>query len=176
MATGDKSACADLYDRFARPLYSVAVRILGDPIEAQDVIHDVFLALWKNAGSFEATRGAPLAWALTLTRNRAIDRLRTRRRRAALLDDTAPADLPGAASAAQPDSVDGLVFKERAGAVRAALADLPPDQMRALELAYFSNLTQQEIAAHLDAPISTIKARIRRGLLKLRDALAHRHD
>lgn len=176
MAAGDKSACAALYDRFSRPLYSVALRVLGDQAEAQDIVQDVFLALWEKAATFEASRGSAFAWAITLTRNRSIDRLRTRRRRAALLDESFPADVASGAGSTQSDSVDGLILKEKAGAVRAALATLPPDQLRALELAYFGNLTQQEIAARLNEPLGTVKARIRRGLLKLRDALALGRD
>jgi RNA polymerase sigma-70 factor (ECF subfamily) len=75
-----------------------------------------------------------------------------------------------------PDSADDLIFKEKSGAVRTALATLPAEQLRALELAFFSGLTQQEIAARLSEPLGTVKARIRRGLLKLRDTLSRRND
>lgn len=171
MAAGDKAACAALYDRFSRPLYSVALRILNDQAEAEDIVQDVFLALWEKAGSFVSTRGSAFGWAITLTRNRAIDRLRTRRRRANLLSESFAGDLPGAGTSAESDSADELVLKEKSGAVRAALATLPAEQVRALELAFFSGLTQQEIAARLSEPLGTVKARIRRGLLKLRDTL-----
>jgi RNA polymerase sigma-70 factor (ECF subfamily) len=174
MAAGDKAACGELYDRFSRPLYSLALRVTGDSAEAQDVVQEVFVALWNKAAAFDPARGSAFAWAISLTRNRAIDRLRMRRRRAALIEESFPADL--AATAPATDSADDLIFKEKAGAVRAALATLPRDQLRALELAYFGNLTQQEIAARLAEPLGTVKARIRRGLLKLRDTLAHRHD
>ena len=176
MAGGDRAACAELYDRFARPLYSVALRILGDAADAQDIVHDVFLVLWEKSAGFDATRGSAFAWAITLTRNRAIDRLRARRRRAALLEASFPADVPGAAGTSHPDSADDLIVREKNTAVRAALAQLPGEQLRALELAFFGGLTQQEIAAHLDEPLGTVKARIRRGLLKLRDTLTRPHD
>jgi RNA polymerase sigma-70 factor, ECF subfamily len=176
MARGDKSACAELYDRFSRPLYSIALRVLSDPTEAEDVVQDVFLALWENASTFDTGRGSAFGWAVTLTRNRSIDRLRMRRRRATLLNESFAGDLPGGAGGTDPDSAGDLVFKEQSGAVRAALATLPTEQLRALELAYFSGLTQQEIAARLSEPLGTIKARIRRGLLKLRDVLPRRHD
>ena len=90
VTTGDRSAFSELYDRFSRPLYATALRILHDPSEAQDVVHDAFITLWEKAATFETTRGTAFSWAITLTRNRAIDRLRSRRRRAQLLAGSAP--------------------------------------------------------------------------------------
>jgi RNA polymerase sigma-70 factor (ECF subfamily) len=174
MAGGDRDALAELYDSLSRPLYSTARHILNDASEAQDVVHDVFLALWKNAATFDSSRGAAFSWAVTLTRNRSIDRLRTRANRARLLGNSIPDDL-GYGSEADVLGADSKVdIGDRAVAVRSALAELPKEQQRALELAFFSGLTQREIAEKLSEPIGTIKARIRRGLLKLRDALAHR--
>jgi len=172
MARGDKAALARLYDELARPLYSLAFRILNDAAEAQDIIQDVFLQLWHKAGTYETGRGTVFAWAATLTRNRAIDRIRMRQRRAELLAESAP-DLQPAAGG-DPDSAAALWLREQAGAVRAALGSLAPEQQKAIELAFFSGLTQQEIAARLNEPLGTIKARIRRGLLKLRETLATR--
>ena len=168
MAGGDRAAFGRLYDRLSRPLYATARRILNDEREAEDIVHDVFLALWEKSADFDATRGSVFAWAVTLTRNRAIDRLRLHRRRAELLGDSAPSDLgyDQAAPALDPAAA------ESAAAVRAAVARLPAEQQRALELAFFSGLTQQEIAERLQEPLGTVKARIRRGLLKLRDLLA----
>jgi RNA polymerase sigma-70 factor (ECF subfamily) len=168
MAGGDRNALAELYDKLSRPLYATARHILNDAAEAQDVVHDVFLALWENAATFDSGRGAAFSWAVTLTRNRAIDRLRSRANRARLLGDSVPEDLGYDAEAALAELGD------RAAAVRAALAALPQEQKRALELAFFSGLTQKEIADQLSEPIGTVKARIRRGLLKLRDVLANR--
>jgi len=172
MALRDRAAFAELYDRFSRPLYATALRVLGDAREAEDIVQDVFLTLWEKAGSFEPARGTAFAWAVTLTRNRAIDRIRVRRRRAALLQASAPEDLGYHSEGAAGDSADNLWLKEKARAVRAAVATLPGDQQRALELAFFSGLTQLEIAERLSEPIGTIKARIRRGMLKLRETLS----
>jgi RNA polymerase sigma-70 factor, ECF subfamily len=172
MAGGDRDALAELYDNLARPLYATARHILNDAAEAQDVVHDVFLALWENAKSFDTERGAAFSWAVTLTRNRSIDRLRTRANRARLLGNSIPDDLGyvegGEVGGHQADLGD------RAVAVRSAMAELPAEQQRALELAFFSGLTQKEIAEKLSEPIGTVKARIRRGLIKLRDSLANR--
>lgn len=172
-AKGDRAAFAGLYDRFSRPLFATALRILGDSREAEDVVHDVFLTLWQRSVEFSEDRGTPFSWAVTMTRNRAIDRVRQRRRRAEILADTPPADLgyESAGSSTGSDSAEALQARERAGAVRQALSSLPHDQQRAVELAFFGGLTQQEIAANLDQPLGTVKARIRRGLLKLRDIL-----
>lgn len=174
MATGDRSAFAALYDRFSRPLYATALRIVSDPTEAQDVIHDVFITLWEKASSFEAQRGSAFAWAVTLVRNRAIDRVRMRRRRAELLAESAPADLGYDEAAAGTGGDDTAAQGDQAQAIRAAVATLPVEQKRALELAFFKGLTQQQIAEQLKEPLGTVKARIRRGLLKLRDSLPRR--
>jgi len=138
------------------------------------VVHDVFLTLWENAASFDSARGAAFSWAVTLTRNRAIDRLRSRSNRARLLGNSIPSDLGYDAEGGFVGGDDLAQLGDRAAAVRSALADLPADQKKALELAFFSGLTQKEIADKLSEPIGTVKARIRRGLIKLRDLLAHR--
>lgn len=175
-AGGDRDAFSQLYDRFSRPLYSVALRILNNAAEAEDIVQDVFLALWEKAGSFETARGSAFAWAVTLTRNRAIDRVRMRTRRSELLTETA-GETPGVRPTDNgPDSAEQLATREHSGVVRAAVASLPPDQKKALELAFFDGLTQQEISTRLRQPLGTIKARIRRGLLRLRDLLEGRHD
>jgi RNA polymerase sigma-70 factor, ECF subfamily len=173
MAQGDKAALAALYDQLAGPLYSLACRMLGDATEAQDLTQDIFLQLWRTAASYDPGRGSVFSWAVTLIRNRAIDRIRMRQRRSELLATAAP-DLQPAAPGGEADSAATLWLREKSAAVRTALADLAPDQREAIELAYFGGLTQQEIAARLNEPLGTIKARIRRGLLKLRDRLPAR--
>jgi RNA polymerase sigma-70 factor (ECF subfamily) len=174
MAGGDRDALAELYDNLSRPLYATARHILNDAAEAQDVVHDVFLTLWENAASFDSGRGAAFSWAVTLTRNRSIDRLRTRSNRARLLGNSIPDDLGYGSDTADIGGGERAELGDRAVAVRSALAELPAEQQRALELAFFSGLTQKEIAERLSEPIGTIKARIRRGLIKLRDTLAGR--
>jgi RNA polymerase sigma-70 factor (ECF subfamily) len=173
VAAGDQAALGELYDRFSRPLYSVALRVLNDATEAEDVLHDVFVTVWDKAADFEASRGHAFSWALTLTRNRAIDRVRSRKRRSEILTQAVPSDLGyDEADDAKLDSADTLWIKEKAAAVRSAVATLPADQRQALELAYFGGLTQLQIAEKLAEPLGTIKARIRRALLKLRDVVS----
>ena len=173
IATGDQAALAALYDRLAGLLTATARRILGDAAEAEDIVHDAFLVIWDKAADFDPARGSPLAWTLTLVRRRAIDRLRSRHRRGELLAASAPEDLgyhePAGDSA--PLAAD---LAERSTLVRSALSDLPAEQRRALELAFFSGLTHEQIARQLASPLGTIKARIRRGLLKLRETLPAR--
>jgi RNA polymerase sigma-70 factor (ECF subfamily) len=174
IAGGDREAFGELYDRFSGPLYGTALRIVRDPAEAQDVVHDAFVTLWEKAATFDTTRGNAFSWAITLVRNRAIDRVRMRRRRAELLAESAPSDLGLDGDLTVNTGADAAVSGDEARAVRAAVATLPPEQQRALELAFFGGLTQEEIARKLREPLGTVKARIRRGLIKLRDSLARR--
>lgn len=174
IARQDRAAFASLYDRLSPPLYATALKILRDPAEAQDVVHDSFLSVWDKAGTFEARRGSAFAWIVTLVRNRAIDRVRARRRRSELLAESVPADLGYTEVAPTAAGHESVVASEDAQAVRAAINTLPPEQRRALELAFFSGLTQEQISQSLREPLGTIKARIRRGLIKLRENFTHR--
>lgn len=173
IARGDKQAFAELYDRFSGPLYSTAVRIVRDASEAQDIVHDAFVSVWEKAAVFDFSRGSAFSWTVTLVRNRAIDRVRMRRRRADLLAGSVPADLGYHETHSTPADASALLGDD-ARAVRAAVAALPLEQQRALELAFFGGLTQEQIAEKLAEPLGTVKARIRRGLLKLRDSFARR--
>lgn len=172
VAGGDRDAFARLYDRFSGPLYGTALQILRDSAEAQDVVHDAFITIWEKAPTYETTRGSAFSWAVTLVRNRAIDRVRMRRRRAELLAGSAPEDLGYCGDGIASTGGDTAVLGENARLVRAAVATLPIEQQRALELAFFGGFTQEEISQKLQEPLGTVKARIRRGLIKLRDALA----
>ncbi len=174
MAGGDRLAFAELYDRFSKPLYSMAIQVLREPAEAQDVVHDAFLAIWEKACDFEQNRGNAFSWAVTLTRNRAIDRLRQLRRRSQLLEESATDAILIHAGGNEQSANDSAEQTDDAQAVRAAVANLPADQKRALEMAFFRGLTQQQIADSLKEPLGTVKARIRRGLLKLRESMGGR--
>lgn len=168
---GDRDALAELYDRCSTLLYSVALRVLNNETEAEDLMQDVFVQIWEKASLFDPSRGKPLTWAISLTRNRAIDRLRSLQRRGRLREE-----LEKEAAAAEPatpaDTRDELFAAETSRVVREAVLKLSDQQRQAIEMAYFSGLTQNEIAEKLDEPLGTIKARIRRGMLKLREILA----
>lgn len=174
IARGDREAFAQLYASFSGPLYGSALRIVRDPAEAQDVVHDAFVTVWEKASTYEVARGSAFSWAVTLVRHRAIDRLRSRRRRAELLAESEPADLGYEIDPPRASGSEHAVQTDEARAVRAAVAALPAEQQRALELAFFGGLTQEQIAETLREPLGTVKARIRRGLLKLRETLARR--
>ena len=170
VAARDHAALAELYDTLGGVLFSTAVRILGDPREAEEVIQDVFVQIWNRAASFDGTLGAPFHWTLGITRNRCIDYLRSRQRRSRLLNEatteTEILSIP-ASSASAHESLSG----EELARVRAAVRDLPPDQQQAIELAFFGGMTHQEIAETLYEPLGTVKARIRRGMMKLKESL-----
>ena len=170
IAQGDRAALAALYDLYAKPLYSFAVRVVGDAKEAEDVLQEVFLQLWEKAGQFDEQDGRPFNWAVTMTRHKAIDRLRARQRRRRVLVETAESESLGEvaeSSAPGPDSFG----HDQAAQIRTAVQELPGEQRHAIELAFFGGLTHFEIAAQLREPLGTIKARIRRGILRLRDGL-----
>jgi RNA polymerase sigma-70 factor, ECF subfamily len=169
VAEGDWAAFGRLYDCYATPLFSLAVRILNDPKEAEDVLQEVFLQIWDKAPGFDPALGKPFNWALTFTRNKAIDRLRGSQRRQRLsLEMTVEANTWRDASGSAPDEIER---DERTTLIRTAMAALPAEQRQAIEMAFFSGLTQTEIAEALKQPLGTVKARIRRGMLRLRDSL-----
>ena len=169
IAAQDRAAFGEFYDQAAGALFSFAVRVLGDPHEAEEVIQDVFLQIWNKAATFDPVIGQPLHWAMSITRNRCIDRLRSRQRRSQVLvemDQGSEPDPPADVSPSGPP----LAASEM-GAVRSAVAALPGEQRRAIEMAFFGGLTHHEIAEALHEPLGTVKARIRRGMLKLRESL-----
>jgi len=169
IAQGDQQAFAQFYDRFSGLLYSLAIRILNDPKEAEDVLQEVFLQIWAKASLFDPQAGKPSGWALTLTRNKAIDRLRTSQRRYRLLEQvTAQADPPTGAPGQVAEKIQA---DEKAALIRSVVAALPSEQRQAIELAFFGGFTQTEISERLKQPLGTIKARIRRGMLQLRESL-----
>lgn len=162
----DPDALAELYDRHSARLMGLAQRIVGDTGEAEEVLQELFLWVWRSAGSFDAARGSVLAWLLVAARSRAIDRVRTRRpaARAGLRTVEQLPDSPG------PDNVEGdSINRQWENVCRSAIAELPEDQRRALELAYFEGLTHQEISERTSTPLGTVKTRVRLGLMKLRE-------
>ena len=172
-AGGDRTAFAELYDRYSRILYAAALKILNNPDDALDVTQDSFLQIWDKAALYDPARGRPLTWALTLLRNRSIDRLRSIQRRARLHDE-AEQEARVIPTVSSPDSVDEVSAIERGEIIRSAVLKLSPDQREAIELAFFGGLTQNEVAERLHQPLGTVKARIRRGMLRLREMVGRR--
>jgi RNA polymerase sigma-70 factor (ECF subfamily) len=169
---GDQSAFSALYDRLSRPLYSLALRMLGDAGDAQDALQDVFLQIWSRAATYNPEQSTVFSWTVLLTRSRVIDRLRARKRRLRVVDSaTGDEDADVADASTMESAADTADKNDEAARVRSVLNNLPSEQREAIELAFFGHLTHHEIAARLGEPLGTIKARIRRGLLKLRERL-----
>ena len=168
VAGRDAAALAALFDRHAAAVLGLLTRMLGRHGEAEEVLQEVFLWLWRNPRRYDPRRSNLRGWLLVLARSRALDVLRSgksRRTREEGVARDAPARL-------DPVPLAGLEERERRRRVAAALAVLPPEQRRCLELAFFSGLSHSEIAAALAQPLGTVKSRIQLGMAKLRVALA----
>jgi RNA polymerase sigma-70 factor (ECF subfamily) len=166
---GDRAAFGELYDRFSTALFSLAMRILRDQKQAEDLIQEVFLQVWRKADQFDPERGSFITWSMMMTRNLALDRIRKIERHARLVEElTAEAAAQGEDAPALTENLD---LQDRVILLKSAMAKLPPEQKRLIELAFFDGLTQSEISDLTKEPLGTVKARIRRGLLKLREAL-----
>jgi RNA polymerase sigma-70 factor, ECF subfamily len=164
----DESALAALYDESSRLVYTIALRILQDEADASEVVLDVYRQVWTAAARFDERRGSAAAWIALLARSRAMDRRRflgTRARSAAKmeeLDEVMSYD-------SSPESL--AIHSQRSRSVKRALAEIPPEQRLALELAFFSGLSHSEIAQQLGEPLGTVKTRIRLAVSRLRDML-----
>ena len=173
-AAGDERALGDLYDRYGGMAFSLACAIVGEQADAEEVVADAFAQVWRSASGFDAARGSVAAWLATILRTRALDLVRSRKRRARVLEEAAVVTDEGetlvlAPSVEAPDR--GAELAEASAIVRKSLAELPLPQRKVIELAYFGGLSQSEIAAHLSEPLGTVKTRMRAGMDKLRQAL-----
>jgi RNA polymerase sigma-70 factor (ECF subfamily) len=169
-AGGDEGAFEELYRSTSSRAFGLAVRMVRDRAVAEEVVLDAYAQLWRKARQYDADRGPVIAWILLLVRSRAIDRLRFEAlpTRAMLPVDEIESERADAA----PDPEASTLETERAQRVREALATLPREQRVAIEAAFFGGLSHSEVAAALDAPLGTVKTRIRTGLLTLRRLLA----
>lgn len=166
--TGDRRALEALYGETRSLVHGWATRVLRDPGDAEEVTIDVYLQVWNGASRHDPSRGSVRGWIGMLARSRAIDRMRRRQRRGA--HEEAVAELPVVASEADGPATL-LAADEQRGRVGAALATLPETQRRAIVAAFYGGLSHAEVAASLGEPLGTIKTRIRRGLLALRERL-----
>jgi RNA polymerase sigma-70 factor (ECF subfamily) len=169
IAARELAALETFYDQTSSPLFAVALRILGEAAEAEEVIQDVFMQIWEKAPTFDSALGSAFHWALSITRHRSIDRLRARQRRTRLTENLQNSGLVNDREANASASLASE--KDDAATVRSVLNSLPHDQRQAIEMAFFGGKTHQEISEELGEPVGTIKARIRRGMLKMRDGL-----
>jgi RNA polymerase sigma-70 factor, ECF subfamily len=177
MARGDEKALAELYDRFGNLAYSLAFQILSNGADAEEVVTDAFVQAWSNAASFDPARASVPAWLSMIARTRALDRLRSSKRRGQLLEKAVQATpenegsaLPIASLGLEPDKhAEQSDLRAR---VNQTLATLPENQRKVIELAFFKGMSHSEIAAALNEPLGTVKTRVRTALTKLRASLA----
>lgn len=167
----DLKAFRTLYKRYSGLVYSASLRVLRDPPLAEDMVQEIFLRLWRRPESYVPQRGKFATWLTSVTRNRAVDEIRSRNRR--YRHETASPeeqewDVPGDEG---DDPALTAELSDQRRLILAALSGLPPEQKQVIELAYFGGLTQQEISERLQQPLGTVKTRIRLGMQKLRAAL-----
>jgi RNA polymerase sigma-70 factor (ECF subfamily) len=173
-AGGDERALGELYDRLGGMAFSLACAIVGEPADAEEVVADTFAQIWRSAAGFDPARGSVAAWVATITRTRALDLVRSRKRRARVLEEAAVVTDEGETLVLAPtlEAADrGAELSETSVIVRRSLSELSPPQRRVIELAYFGGLSQSEIAAQLSEPLGTVKTRMRAALEKLRQSL-----
>ncbi|MEY3480231.1 MAG: hypothetical protein RIQ71_1006 [Verrucomicrobiota bacterium] len=170
IAQRERAAFEALYGRYVNILYATALKFVKEDADAQDVVQDVFIQIWDKAKLYDPAKGKPLTWALTLTRNRSIDRIRAIQRRTRLRDEFEQETVMDE-SAGVREALSGVDASEKGQILRAAVSQLSPQQKKVIELAYFGGLTQTEIAEKLGEPLGTVKARARRGLLRLKEIL-----
>ena len=182
VAQGEQTAFAALYDRLNGPLYALCLRMTGEAQEAEDILQEACVTIWRRSSSYDPDKSSVFSWAVHLTRCKVIDHLRARGRRLRVLvppgngvdgDHENDVQLPGAELPVTTagTAADDLDRSEQAARVRRVLEALPTEQSQAIQMAFFADLSHHEISSRLDQPLGTIKARIRRGLLKLRDGL-----
>lgn len=162
---GSPDAFAVIYDRHGRPAYSLAYRMMGERQAAEDLVQDVFLRLWRSTSSYRADRGSVRTWILTIVHNRGVDQLRSLSSRRRTQDK-----VEASAETSQPSEAFTETWRNsQKDEVREALKTLPPEQLKILEMAYFSGYTHVEIAQMMDLPLGTVKGRMRLGLKKIKD-------
>jgi RNA polymerase sigma factor (sigma-70 family) len=155
-----------VYRRTSAKLYGIALRISPDGDEAEDVLQDAFINIWQKAGSFDPARASPITWLVALTRNRAIDRLRSKGKRV-----TAPLELAAEVADERPDAEQCLIADQSDARIVTCIETLAKDDATLIRTAFFDGATYADIAERANAPLGTIKSRIRRALLKLRTCL-----
>jgi RNA polymerase sigma-70 factor, ECF subfamily len=163
ISSRERSAFDLLYDRYASIIFNLCVRILNDRNEAEDVMQEIFLQVWREAGRFDSSRASVKTWLFTIARSRSLDRYRSRKNIQKRIDSNAAENLQMMAS--EEDLQKSSLLKKYVGT---ALGQLSEEQRKVLELSYYEGLTQEEISEKLKEPLGTIKSRIRSSLIKLR--------
>ena len=169
VAQRDQRAFSQLYDASSRLVFGLILRLVRDPSVAEDITMEVFMQVWRTATSYDTTRGSVNAWLITVARSRAIDWIRSSRAR--FEQQKQPLDAGPELTDRKATPEDRVLHTDRAAVVQQALSALPAEQRQLVELAYFSGLSQTEMAEQLSLPLGTVKSRVRMGLARLRELL-----
>ncbi|MFQ5525489.1 MAG: sigma-70 family RNA polymerase sigma factor [Thermoanaerobaculia bacterium] len=170
IAAGDSAALADLYGRFSGMLLGLATKILGDPADGEEVLQEVFVQVWKQAGRYQRSRSSVSTWLVLITRSRSIDRLRSRNVK---LRTATEARRENPNPHTSPEGMANVLMDERRKRLQAELSALPPEQREVLEMAYYRGMTQREVAEATGTPLGTVKTRTLLAMKKLRQAMAN---
>ncbi len=167
VAEGDRSALQEVYERTSAKLFGVCLRIFPETTDAEDALQDAYVNVWQKAGSFDPLRASPITWLVTLTRNRAIDRLRASGQR-----KTVPIEVAHEIPDDRPDAEACLIEGDERARIAQCIDILPPGEATMIRAAFFEGTTYAELAGRTSMPLGTIKSRIRRALIKLKTCLA----
>src|SRR5699024_1276397 len=164
-------ALAQLYDLYKGLLFGLIMTVVKNREVAEDLLQEVFMKIWEKAPTFQQKKGNVYSWIVTLTRNQAIDHIRSKgyktQQKASVTTESPSINLEGEYT----DPLESTIFADRAKLVKKALKEIPKKQRKVLEIAYYQGFTQSEIATQLDIPLGTVKSRMRQGMMKLKDIL-----
>lgn len=173
VAARDQRAFAELTEKYSALIFSTAFKVLNHYEDTEDIMNEVLTTIWKKADTYHPKKGSLVTWICTTTRNRAIDRVRSVQRRCALYDRFEE-KVEGEAPEYSLTGREALYLSDARHILQSAVVELSPEQREVIELAYFEGLTQKQIAERIDSPLGTVKARIRRGVERLRVSINDR--
>lgn len=168
---GDEEAIAELYDLYNGLLFGLVISIVKKREEAEDVLQEIFIKIWDKADKFSADRGNAYSWIVTLARNTAIDRIRSKGYKTQKKQSVSIHEPLFSLEGDKLDPMETTIFSDRAELVKKALSEIPDAQCKVLEIAYYRGFTQREISEELDIPLGTVKTRTRQGMIKLKRIL-----
>ena len=170
---GDEFALSKLYDNTVRLVYSLIIRILKNAQDSEEVTQEVFFSVWEKAFTFDSSKGSVMGWIISIARNKALDRLRSKKHREKAQEITLVENMltESRTDTENDDVSQQLLQKESSDSVNMATKILPKDEQKLIELAFYDGFTHSKIADYLDMPLGTVKTKIRRAVSRLRDAL-----
>lgn len=173
VAKKDQKALGTLYDQYKRLLFSLCLSILKDREEAEELLQEIFVQIWQKAATYDPEKGTPYSWLVSMTRNRAIDRIRSRSwKEQQITDPDTDDEIFRLIPTDETNPLNAVVAQQRTAMIQQVLHKIPAEQRDVLTFAYFDGFSQSEIAQETGLPLGTVKSRIRQGLLKLRDMLS----